>query len=78
MFGIFKSVTKAALGVVFSPVSLAADVITCGGMLTDRDEPYTVTSMRNVLKNLDNAVDPDELTDEQVRQIIREVERQRK
>lgn len=78
MFGILKSVTKAALGVVFSPVSVAADVLTCGGLLTDRDEPYTVSSMRAVLSNLENAVDPDELTDDQIRQIIREVERQRR
>lgn len=78
MFGILKDVTKAALGIVFSPVSIAADICTMGGALTDRDEPYTVESMRSVMRNLQNAVDPDELTDEQVKEVIREVERRSK
>ena len=78
MFGMFKSLTKAVVGVVVSPVSIAADVITMGGVLSDRDEPYTVSSMRAVLQNLENAVDPDELDDDQIRAIIREVERQRR
>lgn len=73
----FGSIFKAVTGMVFSPVSVAADVITLGGALTDRDEPYTVSSMRNVLRNIEIAVDPDELTDEQIREIIREVERRR-
>lgn len=77
MFNIFKSTTKAILGVAFSPVSVAADLITMGGVLTDRDEPYTVSSMRAILKNLENAVDPDDLTDDQIKKIIYELERKK-
>ena len=78
VFGILESITKAALGVVFSPVSIAADVLTLGGTLTDRDEPYTVDAMRSVMRNLENAVNPDELTDEQIRAVIREVDKRSK
>lgn len=77
MFGILESVTKAALGVVFSPVSIAADIVTMGGALIDRDEPYTISSMRDILSNLGNAVDPSTLSDEQIKEIIKEIERRR-
>jgi hypothetical protein len=73
----FENLTKAVVGVVVSPVSIAADVVTCFGLATDRDEPYTVSSMRSVLKNLENAVNPDELSDDQIRRIIREVEKRK-
>ena len=75
MFGILKSITQAALGIIFSPVSIAADILTCGGIALDADEPYTVTSVRNILQNLENAVDPDELSDDQIREIICELKR---
>ena len=55
----FSSLFKAAVAVATSPVSIAADVITLGGALTDKDEPYTVTQAKTVYKNLQNAVDPD-------------------
>ena len=76
MFGILKSLTKATLGVVFSPIAVAADIVTCWGLLNDRHEPYTVSSVRNIMRNMENAVDPDTLSDEQIRAIIRELERQ--
>jgi len=77
MFGFVSDIAKAAIGIVFAPVSIAADILTLGGSMTDRDEPYTVTSVRNVMRNLENAVDPDELSDDQIRQIARELNRRR-
>lgn len=58
MFGILESVAKAAIGVVTLPVSVAADVITLGGALTDKEQPYTAKSVSDVVKNLEKAVDP--------------------
>lgn len=77
MFSIFKSVTKAALGIVFSPVSIAADIVTMGGVLADRDEPYTVSAVRNIMANMNSAVDPNELTDDQLKAIARELNKHR-
>lgn len=60
MFGILTSLTKAAVGVVVqAPLSAVADVVTLGGALTDKDKPYTVEAVENVMDNVENAVDPD-------------------
>ena len=59
MFGILESLTKAAVGVVTLPVSVAADVVTLGGTLTDKDKPYTADTVSNIVQNLENAADPD-------------------
>lgn len=58
MFGIFESVAKAAVGVVSLPVSVVADVVTLGGALTDKDKPYTLKNTEDIVKNLEDAVDP--------------------
>lgn len=59
MFGLLESVAKAALGIVTVPVAVVADVVTLGGALTDKDEPYTASAVSDVVKNLDNAAKPD-------------------
>lgn len=59
MFGILESLAKAAVGVVAIPVGVVADVVTLGGALTDKDEPYTATAVSDVLKNLADAAKPD-------------------
>lgn len=58
MSGIFESLTKAALGVVTVPVAVVADVVTLGGVLTDKAKPYTVEAVSDVVKNLKNASQP--------------------
>ena len=78
MFKMFSDLTKAVVGVAFSPVSMAADLITMGGVLTERSEPYTVSSFRDAMRNLELAFDPDELSDDQVRKLIQEIERQKR
>ena len=37
----FKKLTKLGLDVVTTPVALVKDVVTLGGAITDKDEPYT-------------------------------------
>lgn len=77
VFKMFQNLTKAVVGVSFSPVSMVADLMTLGGTLTDRKEPYTVSSLRQVMRNMDLAFDPDGLTDDQVHQLVREIEKRR-
>ena len=59
MFGMLESLTKAALGVVTVPLAVVADVVTLGGVLTDKSEPYTAEAVSDVVKNLKNAANPD-------------------
>jgi hypothetical protein len=58
MFGILESITKAAVGVIITPVAVIADVVTLGGQLTDKQSSYTVDSLSTVAKNLEDAVKP--------------------
>lgn len=56
MFGMLESLAKAAVGlVVETPIAVVADVITMGGALTDKSEPYTATALRGVMKNTSEA-----------------------
>lgn len=59
MFGIFNDLAKAAVSVAKLPVSVAADVVTLGGSLTDREKPYTADNVSDLVRNLENATDPD-------------------
>lgn len=57
MFGMLENLAKAAVGVVTTPATLVADVITLGGSLTDKEVPYTYEQLAKVLENLQKAVD---------------------
>ena len=60
MFGILGDLTKAVVGVVVeTPLAIAADVLTLGGVITDKDEPYTATALKKVVENVENATKPD-------------------
>lgn len=59
MFGVLTGITKAAIGVAITPVAVVADLVTLGGALQDRDEPYTATVVKSVAENIGNAIDPD-------------------
>jgi hypothetical protein len=59
MFGILNNLAKAAVGVVSIPVSVAADVVTLGGSINDKKQPYTATTVEDILTNLNNATKPD-------------------
>lgn len=55
----FKSLLKAATVVVDAPVSVAADVVTLGGALTEKDKPYTAEALERFVDNVSDAADPD-------------------
>ena len=60
MFGMLKDLTKAVVGaVVETPIALAADVLTLGGSITDKDEPYTATALKGVMQNVESATKPE-------------------
>ena len=58
MFGIFQSLVKATAAVVTVPVAVVADVVTLGGSLTERNEPYTSEEVGKLVDNLQNITDP--------------------
>lgn len=55
MLEILESLTKTVVALTSVPVTVAADVVTLGGSLTDRDEPYTATALSSVIANLERA-----------------------
>lgn len=60
MFGLIGSLVKATVGVVVeTPIAIAADVVTLGGSLTDKDEPYTATAVKKIVANVSDATSPD-------------------
>jgi hypothetical protein len=59
MSDLFKSLAKAALGAVTVPVAVVADLVTMGGVLTDKAKPYTAEAVSDVVKNLKNAATPE-------------------
>lgn len=60
MFGLLTDLTKAVVGVVVeTPIAIAADVLTLGGAITDKEEPYTATAIKGVMQNIENATSPE-------------------
>lgn len=56
----FGNLLKAVIGAVIeTPVAVVADVVTLGGVLTDRDKPYTAEAMSKVVENIENATKPE-------------------
>lgn len=53
----FDKFLKSATAVVTTPVAVAADIVTGGGIATDRDEPYTVSAVKAAAKNVGKAID---------------------
>jgi len=59
MFGLLTSIVKTAAAVIDVPVSIAADVVTLGGALTDKDKPYTAEAAERLVQNVKDIADPD-------------------
>ena len=59
MFGMLESLAKAAAAVVTVPVAAVADVVTLGGSLTDKDQPYTADAVGDLVDNLKDATRPE-------------------
>lgn len=56
MFGMLGDLAKAAVGVVIeTPIAVVTDVVTMGGALTDKDQPYTATALEKIMENVENA-----------------------
>lgn len=58
MFDMFKSAAKIASAAVDLPVSAAADVVTMGGVLTDRNKPYTTEAAERLVDNVKALAEP--------------------
>lgn len=57
MFGnLVGGLVGAAVGVVTSPLAVAADALTLGGALTDKDKPYTAEQIDEILENMKKAL----------------------
>ncbi len=56
MLEFFSRTARAAVDVVTLPVSVAVDVVTLGGALVDKDEPYTVTKVKRLAKDAGDVV----------------------
>lgn len=52
-----ESLTKAAVSVATMPVDAVADVVTMGGVLSDRRTTYTGDKVRRVMQHLDDATE---------------------
>lgn len=59
MFGMIESLAKAAVAVVTVPVAVVADVVTLGGSLTDKGQPYTADAVGDLVDNLKDATRPE-------------------
>lgn len=60
MLGMLESLAKAATAVVTVPVAVVADVVTLGGLLTDKSNPYTAEAVEDFVDNLKDASKPDD------------------
>lgn len=55
--GLFKLLEAAVKTAVVLPVSVAADVVTLGGALTDKKKPYTVEALEDIKDDIDEIGD---------------------
>jgi len=49
--GIFSKFVKTGLHIASTPLDVVKDVATLGGVNTDKDEPYTLTKLKKILKD---------------------------
>lgn len=57
MLGFLGKLVETTVDVVTLPVAVAADVVTMGGALNDRERPYTVDKAGRIIKNTVDAVE---------------------
>lgn len=56
MLGMLGNLAKAAVGVVIeTPIAVVADVVTMGGVLTDKSQPYTATALEKGMENVEKS-----------------------
>ena len=53
-----ESLLKAVIDIIIeTPLAVAADIVTIGDALTDKNELYTVTALKKVIDNVEDATD---------------------
>lgn len=57
MIDFLTKTVRMAVDVATLPVSAAADVVTLGGALVDRDEPYTVSKGKRLASGVKDVVE---------------------
>lgn len=58
MLNFAESMLRASVAAVRIPVAVVADTITMGGALSDREESYTASAARDLVRNLEDAARP--------------------
>jgi hypothetical protein len=58
MFNMLTSLTKAVVGVAVTPVAVAADVVTMGGLLVDKKTSFTGDTLKATAENLKDTIAP--------------------
>lgn len=54
----FGNLLKAVVGVaVETPISAVADIFTIGGLITDKEKPYTAEALEKVMENLQKSTE---------------------
>ncbi len=57
LFGAFKKTLRATANTCLTPIDLASDIITLGGLSTESGESALVRSGRNIYSDLDDALE---------------------
>ena len=58
--GLLGSLLKTTIHIVTTPVEIAKDMVTMGGVLTDQDKPYTAqraAKLKRDIEDVDDDVD---------------------
>jgi hypothetical protein len=55
--GLFGKLIQLGVDVATSPVAIVKDVVTMGGALEDKDEPYTVTKIKKIMQKGEDIYD---------------------
>ncbi|WP_176074334.1 hypothetical protein [Brucella intermedia] len=61
MFGALSKIAAIAVDTATLPVTAVADIVTLGGEMVDRDEPFTVSNVKNIEHNLEKLLMPDDM-----------------
>jgi len=54
---VFKELGKAIVGTALLPAQLVADVLTLGGSINGKREPYTVKACKKIMQNIEDATE---------------------
>jgi hypothetical protein len=54
----FGELLKATVGLVIeTPITIVSDVVTMGGSLSDKEQPYTLSALEKIIKNIEDSTD---------------------